>query len=126
MLAGSPPYFHSLSISGGPMPPPPLEWQPLQLYQWYRRLPWFTAYALPSYGLSSRSGERTLPCSAIAGWLLDVRSASSVALWFFTGSKRRASRSHAASDRRARSASTSAFIAVLPPRVAPRTRRGCG
>src|SRR4051812_26757812 len=69
ICGGVPPYFHSASISGGPMPPPPPAWQPLQLYQRYRRLPWFTAYALPSYGPVYPVGWRTPPVSAAAGWL---------------------------------------------------------
>src|ERR1043166_6823285 len=35
------------------MPPPPWKWHPLQLYCSKSCCPWLTAYALPSYGLSS-------------------------------------------------------------------------
>ena len=39
------------------MPPPPLAWQPLQLYQRKRRSPWLTANAFSSYRARSGTGS---------------------------------------------------------------------
>src|SRR5438067_1385056 len=42
------------------MPPPPWKWHPLQLYCSNSCCPWLTAYALPSYGLSSLAARHGL------------------------------------------------------------------
>src|SRR5205814_10407484 len=39
MLPASLPYLQTSAISGGPIPPPPRAWQPLQLYHSYSRCP---------------------------------------------------------------------------------------
>src|SRR3954464_12044996 len=64
MLAGSPPYFQRESMSAGPMPPPPFEWQPLQLYQRKRRLP----CAISKAFLPSKFRDAAVSVGPSPGW----------------------------------------------------------
>src|SRR6185295_17565869 len=116
MEAASHPYSHCASISAGPdPPPPPLAWQPLQLYQVHRRLPLESACALRSYCAMRSTPESDLSSRAPSG----------------PGSNSRLSRSHAVRRSAAQSVTPTSrkredmkpsFLAVAMPEVAHHVR----
>src|SRR5436309_1428041 len=93
-------------MSGGPMPPPPLAWQPAQLYQPNRRCPSETAYALSPTGFFTCVVSCGVPgCSALTRTPLGVALGGD-------SRKRRSSRLHALITATSASALTSTVARV--------------
>src|SRR5436190_21375653 len=104
-------------LRAGPMPPPPLKWQPLQLNQLNRRLPSPISKALPSWRLAMLLAQAT--GGPPPGELVDITIAPSSVDWGSGLRYSRSSRLQPVSATRSTAAAMIHLMAAASPPVAP-------